>query len=50
MGAMIKCKKKGHKWSKWSFAAWKDGVAVERRRCKRCGKSQHRLIQCVASG
>uniref|UniRef100_A0A6M3JCD5 Uncharacterized protein n=1 Tax=viral metagenome TaxID=1070528 RepID=A0A6M3JCD5_9ZZZZ len=43
-----KCKDKPHKWTKWNFAAYiETGGAIEFRRCKRCGKREHRAIQTV---
>lgn len=43
-----KCKDRPHRWSKWYFAAYiETGGAIEDRRCKRCGKSEHRNISQV---
>ncbi len=43
-----KCDKKPHKWTKWELAGWNDiGGAIEFRRCKWCGKREHREIAQV---
>lgn len=43
-----KCEGRPHKWAKWHFAAYVEtGRGIEVRRCKRCGKHEHRNIILV---
>jgi len=39
---------KPHKWSKWDFLAYcEEGGTMEERRCKRCGKRQHKKVEII---